>query len=65
MNAKYISEVEKMTKWRCTLCGWIYDPQKGLPGKNIAPGTRFEDIPTNFRCPKCGAMKKWFRAVPD
>lgn len=52
-----------MTKWKCTLCGWIYDPQHGLPEKNIKPGTSFEDIPEDFRCPECGAMKKWFEVL--
>jgi rubredoxin len=34
------------------MCNWIYDEQEGLPRKNIAPGTKFLDLPDNFRCPK-------------
>lgn len=54
-----------MTKWRCTICKWTYDEEEGLPRKNIGPGTRFLDLPDNFRCPKCGAAKKWFQEVAD
>jgi rubredoxin len=47
-------------KWKCTICGWIYDPEKGVPEKKIQPGVEFDDLPENFRCPQCGAKKKWF-----
>ena len=33
-----------MNKYRCTVCGWIYDPKVGDPGGEIVPGTPFEDI---------------------
>ena len=50
-----------MTKMICTMCGWIYDPKVGFPEKGIEPGTSFDDLPDDFRCPTCGAMKKWFK----
>ena len=33
-------------KWRCTICGWIYDPEKGAPEKKIEPVTapRISDV---------------------
>lgn len=49
-----------MTKMKCTICGWIYDPEKGIPKMGIEPGTPFEELPDDFRCPECGAVKKWF-----
>jgi rubredoxin len=49
-----------MTKWKCNICGWTYDSELGLPEKNIPPNTSFESLSDDFRCPKCGAMKKWF-----
>jgi rubredoxin len=52
-----------MDKWKCTICGYIYDQVDGDPDSEIAPGTAFEDIPDNWRCPLCGAMKKWFEKV--
>lgn len=54
-----------MSKWKCAICGWTYDEEKGLANKSIKPGTPFSDIPESFRCPKCGAKKKYFREVPE
>jgi len=36
----------------------------GLPKKGIAPGTPFDDIEV-FRCPQCGANKKYFVAETE
>jgi rubredoxin len=49
-----------MDKWECTVCGYIYDPAVGDPDGGIAAGTKFEDIPDNWRCPICGAEKSAF-----
>ncbi|MDP2921035.1 MAG: rubredoxin [Candidatus Omnitrophota bacterium] len=46
-----------MQKYRCTVCGYIYDPAIGDPDGGIKPGTRFEDIPDSWVCPVCGAKK--------
>ncbi|MFA0811596.1 FAD-dependent oxidoreductase [Microbulbifer epialgicus] len=46
--------------WECQNCGWIYDEAKGWPEDNIAPGTRWEDIPEDWCCPQCGASKSDF-----
>lgn len=54
-----------MTKWKCSICGWIYDPQEGLPRNDISPGTPFETILDSFRCPKCKALKKWFKEIDE
>ena len=34
-----------MTKYVCTVCGYVYDPEVGDPDNNINPGTSFQDIP--------------------
>lgn len=47
-------------KYRCSVCGYVYDPIKGIPDKEITPGTSFEDLPENFRCPVCGVDKDQF-----
>ena len=53
-------EVLKMTKYRCTVCGWVYDPELGDPDGGIKPGTPFEEIPDDWVCPVCGAAKSDF-----
>jgi flavin reductase (DIM6/NTAB) family NADH-FMN oxidoreductase RutF/rubredoxin len=51
---------EKMQKYRCTVCGYIYDPATGDPDGGIAPGTPFEKLPDDWTCPVCGASKDEF-----
>jgi len=53
-------EVEKMDKYVCKVCGYVYDPEKGDPDHGVEPGTSFEDIPDDWVCPVCGAGKKSF-----
>jgi flavin reductase (DIM6/NTAB) family NADH-FMN oxidoreductase RutF/rubredoxin len=55
----------KMTKYRCTVCGYIYDPELGDPDGDIKPGTPFEDIPDTWVCPVCGASKDQFEKVEE
>jgi rubredoxin len=49
-----------MEKWRCMVCGYIYDPDKGDPDSAIEPGTLFDEIPDDWVCPECGAPKDQF-----
>lgn len=53
-------EVKKMEKYRCTVCEYVYDPQKGDPDSGIKPGTSFEKLPDDWVCPVCGAGKGEF-----
>lgn len=52
-----------MEKYICNVCGWIYDPEKGLPDMGIPPGTAFKDLPADFTCPECGVSKEFFSPV--
>ena len=52
-----------MGKWRCTICGYVYDPEFGDSDGGIAPGTKFEDIPDGWTCPVCGATKDSFEQM--
>ena len=52
-----------MDKYRCTVCGYIYDPQKGDPDNGINPGTAFEALPAEWVCPECGVGKDMFEKV--
>ena len=47
-------------KWECVACGYVYDEELGDEEENLAPGTRFEDIPEDWYCPDCGATKEMF-----
>ena len=47
-------------RYKCEMCGWVYDPAVGDPDGGIAPGTAFADIPDDWVCPVCGAAKADF-----
>lgn len=49
-----------MKKYVCGVCGYVYDPAKGDPESDIAPGVAFEDLPEDWGCPVCGAGKDDF-----
>ncbi len=44
----------------CTICGYQYNEEEGDPSMGIAPGTRFEDLPEDYKCPICNAGKEYF-----
>jgi len=54
-----------MTKYVCTLCGYVYDPEEGDDTADIPAGTPFEDLPEDWVCPECGAAKDMFEPEDD
>ena len=54
-----------MDKWICTVCNYIYDPEKGDPTRGVNPGTEFEDLPEGWACPLCGVGKDMFEKVDE
>jgi rubredoxin len=49
-----------VARYRCTLCGYVYDPEKGDTESGVEPGTPFEKLPEGWVCPVCGATKDQF-----
>lgn len=47
----------------CVICGYTYNPEEGDPSMGIAPGTPFEDLPEDYKCPICNASKEYFKKV--
>lgn len=58
-----MNETPPFRKWMCLICGWIYEEELGCPEEGIPPGTRWEDIPEDWSCPDCGAIKEDFDMV--
>lgn len=54
-----------MAKYRCTICGYIYDESLGAAEYGIAPGTKFSDLSDDFTCPMCGAEKVMFELLEE
>lgn len=49
-----------MARYKCSVCGYIYDPAQGESDSNTPPGTPFENLPDDWVCPVCGASKDQF-----
>ncbi len=58
----YRKEEPKSTvsvRYKCIICRYTYDPEKGEPDGGIAP-TPFTNIPDDWMCTICGAGKDQF-----
>jgi rubredoxin len=52
-----------MSKYKCSVCGYVYNPEEGDPDSGIAAGTPFENLPDDWKCPICGAPKDAFEKM--
>ncbi len=52
-----------MAMWRCTICGYIYDPETADPTQDVEPNTSFEELPSDWVCPLCGAPREDFEEM--
>ena len=53
----------KQKKYKCLICGHIYDPVEGDPDSGIPAGTAYEDLPDDWACPVCGTEKENFEEL--
>lgn len=53
--------VDENGVFTCSICGFRYDPEEGDPSAGIPPGTPFEDLPDDYKCPICNASKEYFK----
>lgn len=62
-HAKSVERINKMEKFKCSVCGYEYDPAKGDPDNGIPAGTPFEKLPENWVCPVCQVGKENFERM--
>lgn len=55
IKTKVIAQNQDYKKYRCTICGHIYDEEK--------EGVRFADLPKNWTCPICCVGKELFEEI--
>ncbi len=65
MELIWLTEVDKMAKYECQICGYVYDEAEGDPENDIPAGTKWEDLPDDWVCPVCGAAKDQFEKIED
>lgn len=47
----------------CNICWYVYDPAEGDEVWQIPPGTPFQQLPAEWRCPVCDAPPEKFLPV--
>jgi len=52
-----------MAKYKCLVCGYVYDEEAGDASQNVAPGTPWRQLPDNWVCPVCGVDKSEFEKI--
>ena len=52
-----------MDKWKCNVCGYVYEPEAGDPDSDVPANTPFENLPDDWLCPICGAGKDQFEKI--
>ncbi|HZS39286.1 MAG TPA: rubredoxin [Polyangia bacterium] len=52
-------------RYRCVICGHVYDPAEGDPATGVPPNTPFAELPEDWVCPDCGAAKSDFEPLDD
>lgn len=55
--------MKNLNSYRCRVCGYIYDPWEGDPDNGIEPGTPFDSLPSDWKCPACYAEKRQFEKL--
>jgi len=64
INPESIKETSSdQKKYKCMICGHIYDPAIGDPEHGIPAGTEFADLNDEWRCPVCGTDKDSFDLI--
>lgn len=53
----------EMDRHECRACGYTYEPAKGDSRTDTPPGVAFEELPSGWRCPVCGASTRQFSNV--
>jgi rubredoxin len=51
-------KTNRLNRYRCTYCGYVYSPLRGEPHNGIPAGTEFDDLPESYICPVCGQQGK-------
>lgn len=54
-----------MKKYRCKVCGYLYDPQVGDAANDIPSGVPFAQLPDGWSCPCCREGAWAFEEVAD
>ncbi len=47
-----------MAQFRCEVCEYVYDEDRGEPREGFPAGTPWSEVPDDWCCPDCGVREK-------
>ena len=47
-----------MSRYRCEVCDYTYDEDRGEPREGFPAGTAWAQVPDDWCCPDCGVREK-------
>ncbi len=47
-----------MSRFRCEVCDYVYDEDRGEPREGFPAGTHWSEVPDDWCCPDCGVREK-------
>lgn len=59
-EADFVADGDGSGRYVCSICGYVYDPAIGDPANGIPAGTKFEELPSDWHCPRCRQGKDKF-----
>ncbi len=55
--------LEEPRAFECPVCRYVYFEDDGEPTEGIGPGTKWENLPEDFKCPHCRVKKVRFAQI--
>jgi len=60
-----MTQKTKMKKYHCLCCGFVFNEATGDLESGIIPATLWQELPINWHCPGCKAIKDDFESMDD
>lgn len=60
-----VASLVPQSRLECEICWYVYDPARGDDYWQIAPGTRFAELPEHWTCPNCDGAKSGFLLLDE
>jgi flavin reductase (DIM6/NTAB) family NADH-FMN oxidoreductase RutF/rubredoxin len=57
------TEKSTVEEYKCTVCGYVYNPDVGDVENGVEAGTPFDQLPDTWTCPICGVGKEQFEKI--
>ena len=50
-----------MKNFMCLICSFVFDEEEGDVESGVEAGTRWGEVPREWRCPECGGVVSFYK----